>query len=492
MAPAPADPRARAAAPSGAPSARTRAAVLAGKLTRAASRRLGRGGTALPGLVAQRLDANVVARLAAQLDDAVLITGTNGKTTTARMLAAALRATGRPVVHNRAGSNLMRGIAAAMIEAAGPDGRLPTGAAGVFETDEATLPQAAAATRPAVLVIGNLFRDQLDRYGEIEAVRARWLETIAALPPRTVLVLNADDPSVSTLARAAPGPVLQFGIEDAAAAQPAAADPGRDALDALWDEESGAEYVYDRRFFAHVGHWRCPGVAGLARPRPDLRALAVNLDGAAGAPGAAVGIAFDLHTPQGTVHVTSPLYGVYNVHNALAALAAAYVLGLDSAAAASALATTQPAFGRQEELTVDGHAVRILLGKNPAGLNAALRTLPAGDARHHLLVLLNDDLADGTDVSWIWDTDWELLRDRTGSLVVGGRRAADMALRLRYAGLPDPATPLSTDVPRALDQALAALPPGAPLVVLPTYTALLAVRERLGALAGARGIWEGA
>ena len=469
---------------------RTRAAVLAGKLTRGASRRVGRGGTALPGLVAERIDAGLVARLAAQLDAVVLVTGTNGKTTTARMLAGILEAArpgaagpqakARPVVHNRAGSNLMRGIGAALIEAAGPTGTLPAGARGVFETDEATLLEAARAVRPRVVLIGNLSRDQLDRYGEIEAVRGQWLETIAGLSRETTVVLNADDPSVSTLARAARGPVRQFGVDDASVAQPP--DTDVHSLDALWDEETGAEYQYDLRYFAHLGHWHCPG-AGLKRPAPSLAATDVELAGPDG-------IAFNVTGGGRTTPVRSPLRGLYNVYNALAAIAAAGVLGVATPDAAAALAGTAAAFGRQEELQVRGHSVRILLGKNPAGVNAALQTL-VDSGPQHFLVLLNDDLADGTDVSWIWDTDWELLRDRVDSLVVGGRRAADMALRLRYAGLPEPLA-VHREIDAALAARLASLPPGAPLVVLPTYTALLAVREQLGRLAGARGIWEGA
>ena len=491
------------------PSVRTRAAVLAGKLTRRASRRIGRGGTALPGLVAERIDADLVARLAAQLDAAVLVTGTNGKTTTSRMLAGILERNGRIVVHNRAGSNLMRGIGAALIEAAGADGVLPAGAVGVFETDEATLAEAARAVRPRALLIGNLSRDQLDRYGEIEAVRGQWLETVAALPAQptdspsaqTTLVLNADDPSVSTLARAARGPVLQFGVDDAAVAQPSDAQLPDEVLhsrDALWDEETGAEFQYDRRYFSHLGHWRCAG-ADLQRPEPDLVASAVDLSAPDGlaftatGPGGPTG-------PDGTTgdeaRVRSPLRGLYNVYNALAAIAAAGVLGVPLAEAAEALAGTAAAFGRQEELQVYGHRVRILLGKNPAGVNVALQTLIDADADatppgHHLLVLLNDGLADGTDISWIWDTDWELLRDHVDSLVVGGRRAADMALRLCYAGLPSPLA-VQGEIDAALSARLDSLPKGAPLVVLPTYTALLDVREQLGRLAGAQRIWEGA
>jgi len=470
-----------------APPPRARAAVLAGKLTQRASRRLGRGGTALPGLVAARIDGALVDRLASQLNAAILVTGTNGKTTTARMLATILESSGRVVVHNRAGSNLMRGIAAALIDAAGPSGTLPANAVGVFETDEATLPQAAAAVRPTALVIGNLSRDQLDRYGEIEAVRGQWLETIARLPATTTVVLNADDPSVSTLARAAAGPVVQFGIQDPDIAE---ASPAHGpALDALWDQETGAEYQYERRYLAHLGHWFCPQPSPTsssqpipARPTPDFAANDVDLNDP-------VGVAFRLDAAGAHVPVRTTLRGAYNVYNALAAATAAAQLSVPLADAASALAHTQAAFGRQEELIVDGHTVRILLGKNPVGVNAALRTLTS-DGPHHLLVLLNDGLADGTDVSWIWDTDWELLHN-AASVVVGGRRAADMALRLQYAGCPAPLA-LEPSIDAALRRRLETLPNDAPLIVLPTYTAMLEVREQLARMAGAPRIWEGA
>ncbi len=466
---------------------RTQAAVLAGKLTRAATRRAGRGGTALPGLVAERIDKDVVARLADQLHAAVLVTGTNGKTTTARMLAGMLEREGYPVVHNRAGSNLMRGIAAALIEAAGPTAGLRPNSVAVFETDEATLTEAAVATAPRVLVIGNLLRDQLDRYGEIDAIRDRWVESIAALPQSTVLVLNADDPSVASLADGARGPVVFFGVEDASVAMP----PDRatqHAADALWDPSTGADYVYERRFFAHLGHWRCPTI-GRERPRPDVAAHNIDLSAADATP-------FEIVSGNETVPLRLPLSGLYNVYNALGATAAARVLGVDPVAAAESLEEMRPVFGRQERLSVNGHEVQILLGKNPAGMNEALRTLEprpgAAVPGHHLLVLLNDDVADGTDVSWIWDTDWENIAPYAASVVVGGRRAADMALRLQYVGFANLIEPSHHDIGLALGQALDALPPGAPLVVLPTYTALLDVRERLAAMAGAQRIWEGA
>ncbi len=453
---------------------RTRAALLAGKTARAAARRLGHGGTALPGLVAERVDPDLIRALGAQLECSVLITGTNGKTTTARLLASILQEAGRAVVHNRAGSNLIRGLTAALVEAAGKDGRLPRSAVGVFEVDEATLPSAAAATPPQVLVINNLLRDQLDRYGEIDAIRERWQHAIRSLPAATTVALNADDPLVATLADDARGPVCFFGIDD----ELESVDDH--AAEAHWHPETGAEFVYDRLFYAHLGHWRY-GDDGRCRPDPEVRARAVAQS--------ADGVTFLLEMGEASTQVGLPLAGLYNVYNALAAATAASVLGADLGSITPALAGARAAFGRQECLNSDGHVVRILLGKNPAGLNEALRTLQGRDDALHLLVLLNDGLADGRDVSWIWDTEWEALAPRVESVVVGGSRAADMALRLEYAGFPVPRA-RHADIERALDRALAGLPDGAELTVLPTYTALLDVRARLSERAGAPPIWE--
>ena len=458
-------------------SARQRGAVLAGKLVRRASRSTGRGGTALPGLVAERIAPSTVQQLARDLTATVLVTGTNGKTTTSAMLAAALVRGGHEVIHNRAGSNLMRGVATALLEAAPALGGAPRDAVAVLETDEASLPEVASATEPTALVITNLMRDQLDRYGEIDAIRERWLATIERLPESCTLILNADDPLVASLASHATGAVLSYGIEDAAASIDESESEG-EVADALWDPESGEDYEYEARFFAHLGHWRA---GDRRRPTPGVQARAVVHEPR--------GVTFELVAPEGFVAVELPLQGLYNVSNATAAAAAAVALGEDLTEVAEALQTFEPVFGRQESFVVDGHTVRILLGKNPAGLGQALATLRDPAQPQHLLVLLNDGLADGTDVSWIWDTNWEALAPHAASLVVGGTRAADMALRLRYAGFPEPRV-VGHYVGVALDAALEALPAEEQLVILPTYTALLDVRQRLGRMAGAPALWE--
>ena len=443
-------------------SARMAAAVVAGKAVAATTRRLGRGGTALPGLVAGRIDPRVVAELGGQLGrGAVLITGTNGKTTASRMLAAILAAAGIPSLHNREGSNLMRGIAATLLGRATVGGRLRDagGLLGLFETDEATLPGAVRALRPRVVAFTNLFRDQLDRYGEVDTVAAFWREAIATLPPETTLVLNADDPSVADLALARDGPVHWFGVDDPAAA----GDAG--AVDARWCGACGGDFAYDRRHFAHVGWWRCVG-CGRARLAPDTaaEAIALRLNGAT-------------VVVPGVGEVILPVTGLYNVYNALVAAAVARVLGIAPGAIRSGLAAVRPAFGRQETAVLEGRRLHLLLAKNPAGANQVLRLLAALPRAANVAVLLNDRFADGQDVSWIWDVDYELLAGRVERPWAGGDRAEDMALRLKYAGWPPP--PAIREPGALLDAVLAAVPPGEDVFLVPTYTAMLDLREAL-------------
>ena len=460
---------------------RTAAAVIAGKAARRAMRAAGTGGTALPGLLAERIDPRAASRLARDLRRVVLVTGTNGKTTTSSMLARILREDRRQVLHNHSGSNLLRGVLASLIDSAAPAGSLPPGRTAVFEADEAALPSIAravispAAPEPPVLLFANLMRDQLDRYGEIEAVAERWRVALGTLPPETAVVINADDPLLDSLARSAPGPVLRFGLQDA----PSEAPEG-DPLDAVWDPRSGRDFRYDRRFFAHLGHWRTDG--GPARSAPAVSASAISEHSDR--------IAFTLQLGQSAQPIELPAQGLYSVYNALAAAAAAHALAIPPAPIARALQRHRPAFGRQERLRADDRDVRILLGKNPAGMNQALRTLQRPGDSHRLLVLLNDGAADGEDVSWIWDTDWESQAPHVETLAVGGRRAADLALRLEYAGFPPPALPICRDPAAAFRRALRSVPPGGELVVLPTYTALLAIRALLAQQAAAPAWWQ--
>jgi UDP-N-acetylmuramyl tripeptide synthase len=461
--------------------ARSWLAVFAGRLAGAASRALGRGGgTAVAGLVALRIDPALPQRLAGRLGHgSAIVTGTNGKTTTARMLAAVAREAGLGLLANASGSNLMRGVTAALISETNILGSVRDGRnrLGVFEVDEATLPEAAAALAPRAIVFTNLFRDQLDRYGEVDTVAQVWQRTVASLPASTALVLCADDPAVASLARTATGRVVTYGVEESRA--------GREELEHASDYRfclvCGEELSYDVAFYGHVGHWRCAS-CGNARPKPDVAAVCVE---AASARSTRTTIA----TPAGELRVELPLAGLYNVENALAATAAALALGLPLDAVERALADFQPAFGRQERFAIDGRDVVVLLGKNPTGMTQVLRTIVAEGTGAHLLLFLNDGIADGRDISWIWDTDYELLAPVAASAVVSGTRAEELALRLKYAELPT-APRLVHDARAALDAALANTPAGETLYVVPTYTAMLEVRELLARRGQRLHFWE--
>jgi UDP-N-acetylmuramyl tripeptide synthase len=456
-------------------------AVIAGNLTGAASRILRRGGgTAVAGLVAQAIDPQLAGRLATQLGrGCAIVTGTNGKTTTARMLAAIAREAGLSTLANPSGSNLMRGVASALLQETNVFGRIRDRSErlGIFEVDEATLPEAVAGLAPRVIVFTNLFRDQLDRYGEVDTVARLWQRTVAGLSNDTTLVLNADDPAVASLAGETKASILTYGIDDTSVA-----DEHLDhASDYRFCLSCGEELLYTVAFFGHVGHWRCPS-CGRARPDPAVRATSIVLT-----PGHAK-LAF--LTPQSELRVELPLAGLYNVENALAAAAGALALDLPLDAIGVALGSFRAAFGRQERFQINGRDVLVLLGKNPTGLNQVLRTIAANEGGGlHLLLFLNDGIADGRDISWIWDADYELIAGRTASVVVSGTRAEELALRLKYGdcrALPD----VIPDANTALEAALVATPPKGTLYIVPTYTAMLHVRELLAKRGHKQPFWE--
>jgi UDP-N-acetylmuramyl tripeptide synthase len=455
-------------------------ALAGGKAAALVSRRLTHsGGTSLPGLIASRIDADTIKRVVSQLGHgSIVVTGTNGKTTTARMLSQIASAAGLSVLHNRSGSNLMRGLASTVVAAADTFGRLPSAERmiGVFEVDEATLPLALPQLQPRAVVFLNLFRDQLDRYGEVDSISGAWRSALRQLENRTVVVLNADDPSVASLATDWHGEVITFGVQDETHAS-----AEEHASDARWCPTCGSNYLYEAQYFGHIGVWRCPGCAA-SRPIPDVRAIEVDLP--AQAP-----MLLRMETPIGELNLTLQLEGLYNAYNALAAVAGAVALNVPETAIRAGLAELVAAFGRGEAMLVDNRHVHLFLCKNPAGTNQVLRLLAANPVKKSLLLILNDGIADGRDISWIWDVDFESLTCQSESIVVSGSRAADMALRLKYAGSGD-ALLIEPDEQRALDLALSVTREGGHLYTLPTYTAMLSVRERLASLAGYSHFWE--
>jgi lipid II isoglutaminyl synthase (glutamine-hydrolysing) len=445
---------------------------LAARVVGAASRASGRGGgTTLPGRLLLRLDSSAIARLGAQLDRGVtLVSATNGKTTTAGMLAALLGAEGRVAVHNRAGSNMTWGIATALLE---QDGR-----EGLFEVDEAWLPRVAAQLSPSLVILGNLFRDQLDRYGETEVLAAEWGGTVAERAGRARFALNADDPLVADLGRDGEGQrregIVYFGIDDEAQALPEL----QHAFDAKHCRRCGHPYSYARAFVGHLGHYSCSN-CGASRPHPEVAATRIELHGMRGA-------SFSARTPAGELAIELPLPGLYNVYNALAAIAAALELGVAPEQIPPALAEMKGAFGRVETVAIGAKRISILLVKNPAGANEVLRTLKleGGDGELDLWIALNDRIADGRDISWIWDADFELLGGAVRRVTCAGARAPEMALRLKYAGWPEESIAVEPRIEASLDRAVAEAPER--LFALPTYTALLELHKLLSG----RGLTE--
>ena len=530
------------------------AAILAARAAGGATRLLRRGGgTALPGLVAERIAPAILQRMTRQLRrGTIIVTGTNGKTTTSRMLGAILHAAGWRTIHNRSGSNLVRGLIATVVQSSNAAGHLHADAA-LFEVDEATVPAVAAQVRPRLLVINNLFRDQLDRYGEIDTVARRWRETLGALDGRSTVLLNADDPGVAALGRHTGAQVRYYGVADtrqALAVLPHAAD----AIDCpICDHR----LVYSAILLSHLGHYAC-SQCGFTRPTPDIVAETVELLGTEAA-------RLTVRSPQGHFTVQIALPGFYNAYNGLAATAAALLLGLGPAVIGQGLGQSSAAFGRIERVRAGdtGKSLLLALVKNPVGFNEVLRMLfppepatsppapplqregsetanpigagsalgvptpppapplkgegsatanpigkgsaletpppPSGEGvggwgqrGRHLLIILNDLTADGRDVSWLWDVDFEVLiaPGRVAQVTCAGLRATDMANRLKYAGLAPAQLRVIEDLEPALEATLAALPPGDTLYVLPTYTAMLAFRALLQDRGWVAGFWE--
>ncbi|MGN6558474.1 MAG: MurT ligase domain-containing protein [Solirubrobacterales bacterium] len=462
----------------GRPGALFGAKVALSRAIGAASRASGRGGgTTLPGRVLLRLEPEAIAALGSGLDrGTTIVSATNGKTTTAGMIAAILAADGRQPVHNRAGSNMTWGVATALLEQHGHEG--------LFEVDEAWLPRVTEQLGPSLIVLGNLFRDQLDRYGEMEALADEWAKTITALAGRTGFVLNADYPLIADLGRDPAGErregVLYFGIEDDSQALPEL----QHAFDAKHCRRCGHPYAYARAFVGHLGHYSCPN-CGAERPRPEVAATEIELRGMDGS-------RTRVRIPSGEIELKLPLPGLYNVYNALAAVAAGLRLGVAPKRIAAALGEMRAAFGRVETIEVGDVPVSILLIKNPAGANEVLRTLILESRRGNegidLWIALNDRIADGRDVSWVWDADFELLAGGVRRVVCSGTRAPEMALRLKYAGWPEEAIEVVPGIETSLDAAVASAQ--GRLFALPTYTALLELRKLLADRGLAKEFWR--
>jgi UDP-N-acetylmuramyl tripeptide synthase len=505
---------------------REMSALWLGKILLAAVRVSGRGGTTLPGRAAGRVAPGLLPVLAGRVrSHNLLVTGTNGKTTTAYLVAGINRLAGRDVLHNRSGSNLLWGITTAFVESSSWLGGIAKDL-GVLEADEGAFPAAVRELRPSGVVVTNIFRDQLDRYGEVDRIRdmiqAGLLEMRGGFA-----VLNADDPSVAGMRCHPETRVVTYGLDVIQskikeglqsiipggfqalnADDPALAgmgNPGKEKqtwyyglelppeqsafVDSTRDLKScprcSAALLYDRVFFAHLGHYRCPSCS-FRRPAPDVK-LVGKKTGPDGR------ILLDLESRGEAFRVSFPLIGTYNLYNLLAAVACTLALGVPGKVIAAAVAGATPSFGRMERFEIDGKHLVMALIKNPVGANEVLRTLMEQDKSISLLVAINDHDADGTDISWLWDAEFEQLNtiaEQLNSIVVSGIRAWDVAVRLKYAGFNPDKLAVVENLKAALSLSLENTAPGSTLFALPTYTAMLAMRRIINAMGIGRPYWE--
>ena len=411
------------------------------------SLRLG-AASVLPGSIARRIEPQLLTLLSQQVKSGIiLIAGTNGKTTTSLLLRSILERKGYRVAHNATGANLENGLVTALMESANSVGDLNVDYA-ILEVDENIVPKVLTPIQPKIILCLNLFRDQLDRYGEVDSISKRWTKVISTLPADTVVIPNADDPTLCYLGQQLKQKVSFFGLSE----PEQYLEKIQHAVDSIYCPRCGHSLDYQGVYLSHLGDFTCPS-CGFSKSQPTLNSQEWE----------------------------QVLVGLYNKYNTLAAATAAIELGVDEKTIHDTIPTFQAAFGRAEELEIDGKRVRILLSKNPVGTNETIRVVTQSNDKTTLLVL-NDRVQDGEDVSWIWDVDTEKLVERGGTLVVSGDRVYDMALRLRYSeNTVDSKLNLiiQQDLKQAIDIALKNTPDDETLHILPTYTAMLDVREIL-------------
>jgi UDP-N-acetylmuramyl tripeptide synthase len=403
--------------------------------------KLGSGST-WPGHIALKLNRNFVKdTMHNSSSKKVLIAGTNGKTTTGKLITSILTNNGFIAFHNDFGANLLNGIASSLILNSSFLGKIKSDYA-IFEVDENALPITIESINPDFIILLNLFRDQLDRYGEIDSIAKKWKEIFNELTTKTKLVLNADDPLIASLGLSLKNKAYYFGLNDKALASPAISD----VADSIFCLNCSSKLNYDAVYFSHLGNWSCPKCS-FKKPKLDIEKFS-----------------------------TYPLPGTYNMYNTLASVLFAKLSGILEKNIASALKGFKPAFGRQEIIKTNGKEVVVLLSKNPTSFNESLRTVKKLCGKD-IFIILNNRIPDGRDVSWIYDIDFENLLTDDQSIVVSGDRAYDMTMRIKYA---DHVNEVHTfeNFKDGIDYVLNKMT-SKRLFVLPTYSAMLDFRKEL-------------
>ncbi len=445
---------------------RTLLAVAAAKAALTACHLSGRPGSSLPGRAALKIDPHIIAPLAADIRRGIIVTcGTNGKTTTNNLLCSMLEAQGYRVVSNRLGANMVEGVAAAFATAAkGPLGYLDADFA-CLEVDEASAARVLQDLYPDCMILTGLFRDQLDRYGEIDLTMKALEKAILEAPDMT-LVINADDPLTAYLAKKSAHRIVSYGVSEKVTENVDVIREGR------FCENCGAPLRYDFYHFSQLGVYCCPA-CGFERPQIDYDASGIRLSPQ---------LSFDVkESGTAPVKISAPLNGFYNVYNILAVYSVLREMNLPTDRFSEILRSFRPQFGRGEVFhlgTNGGQRVLLNLAKNPAGFNQNISAMLQDRSPKDLIIVINDNAQDGRDVSWLWDVDFDRLADETiRSITVSGLRALDMQLRLKYVEIDSERAP---DVEKAIDERLK---DGCEnLYVLVNYTALYEAHKYLEGL----------
>lgn len=388
-------------------------------------------------------------------EKSITVTGTNGKTTTSGLISYILETSHQKVIHNLKGANMLTGVANVFALNLAPFRKFDYS---VIESDEAYLTKLYDYMPSDYLVVTNLFRDQLDRYGEL-ATTAGFIKNAIDKNPNLKLVLNADDPLVATFDRTKYA--VFYGFEDVQ--YDCDYEQASNAPAEIFNCHCGEPLLYNKRFFAQEGHYFCPK-CGYKRQVCDYAAKAV------------------IHNDFSEIIVTQNeidykfrvnLVGLYNAYNALAAIALSFELGLNQAEIQKALDSFKSIFGRAEKRTINGHETLIQLIKNPTGASEVLKTV---DLNSNILIAINDNYADGRDISWLWDTDFEQLKNANKLVITSGIRAYDMAVRLKYAGIPQEKITVEPNLEKAI-QLAASTEETDKITILPSYTALLKINK---------------
>ena len=440
-------------------------AIYSAKLAKIASKLSGKGGTALPGLVADRIDPDLLRKLTEGgfSKGIIVVTGTNGKTTVSSMISDILTKNGISHIRNYAGSNMKRGIVSTLLDNCDNNGKVNKDMA-VFEIDEAYVPVVCPIIKPSIVVVTNLFRDQLDRYGELDKIANSFKQTFDTLDAN--IILNADDPLVASLSTGKK--TTFFGISDYTGEKII----NDHTADSIFDMQNGEELEYLQRYYGHIGIYRSNN-GNTKRPKPQVEVTKMSKLTKEFSQ-----IEVKTTTESKILKIKLPLAGIYNIYNAIASISVADNLKLPANKTIDSLLSTSAAFGRAENIRYNDTEFKLLLIKNPTGFNQVIQTFLKPKPRNTtILIAINDKIADGRDVSWLWDAAIEDISDYSGKIVCSGTRAYDMALRLKYAGIKD--YTVESDISKALEVVCESTNTNKEVYILPTYTAMLELRAKL-------------